>query len=127
MKQTYVLVHDTARQRAIEAIKAAPEGYQVVVSDPRRNLMQNARMWACLGEIAEQVDWYGQKLTADEWKDVFSAALRKQKVVPGTEQGTFVVIGQRTSQMTKSEMMDLIALAEAFGAERGVKFGGGDG
>lgn len=124
-KQTFILAHPTARQRAIEAIKAAPEGYQVVVSEPRRNLAQNARMWACLGEIAEQVDWYGQKLTADEWKDVLSAALRKQKVVPGIDQGAFVVIGQRTSQMTKSEMMDLIALAEAFGAERGVKFGGG--
>ena len=53
------------------------------------------------------------------WKDVFSAALKKQKVVPGLD-GGFVVCGQRTSQMGKREFADMIDLMCAFGAERGV-------
>lgn len=86
-----------------------------------RSLLQNARLWAMLTEISQQVDWYGRKLTPGEWKHVFTAALKKQDVVPGLD-GGFVVLGQSTSKMTKGEMADLQTLMEAFGAEQGVKF-----
>jgi hypothetical protein len=78
-------------------------------------------MWANLEDIAQQVTWYGVKLTKDEWKDVLTAALKKQKVVPGIE-GGFVVIGARTSKMTVLEMTELIELSTAFGTQQGVKF-----
>ena len=74
-----------------------------------------------LDEISDQVDWYGRKLTPEEWKHVFTAALKKQDVVPGLD-GGFVVLGQSTSKMTKAEMCDLQTLMEAFGAEKGVRF-----
>ena len=86
-----------------------------------RSLNQNRMMWANLEDIAQQVVWYGVKLTKDEWKDVLTAALKKQKVVPGIE-GGFVVIGARTSKMTVSEMTELIELSTAFGTQQGVKF-----
>lgn len=87
----------------------------------KRSDAQNRRLWSLLTDVSQQVDWYGQKLTPEEWKDVFSAALRKQKSVPGLD-GGFVVCGQRTSKMTKAEMAELQTLMEAFGAERGVQF-----
>jgi hypothetical protein len=86
-----------------------------------RSLNQNRMMWANLEDIAQQVTWYGVKLTKDEWKDVLTAALKKQKVVPGIE-GGFVVIGARTSKMTVPEMTELIELSTAFGTQQGVKF-----
>jgi hypothetical protein len=86
-----------------------------------RSLEQNRMMWANLEDIAQQVIWYGVKLTKDEWKDVLTAALKKQKVVPGIE-GGFVVIGARTSKMTVPEMTELIELSTAFGTQQGVKF-----
>ena len=86
-----------------------------------RSLNQNRMMWANLEDIAQQVVWYGVKLTKDEWKDVLTAALKKQKVVPGIE-GGFVVIGARTSKMTVPEMTELIELSKAFGTQQGVKF-----
>jgi hypothetical protein len=86
-----------------------------------RSLNQNRMMWANLEDIAQQVVWYGVKLTKDEWKDVLTAALKKQKVVPGLE-GGFVVIGARTSKMTVPEMTELIELSTAFGTQQGVKF-----
>lgn len=87
----------------------------------KRSDAQNRRLWAMLTEISQQVDWYGQKLTPEEWKHVFSASLNKQKVVPGLD-GGFVVLGLSTSRMTKGEMAELQTLMEAFGAERGVTF-----
>ena len=92
------------------------------VKPETRSNEQNRRLWAMLTDISQQVDWYGQKLTPEEWKHVFSAALAKQKVVPGLD-GGFVVLGQSTSKMTKAEMSDMQTLMEAFGAEREVVWG----
>jgi len=86
-----------------------------------RSLEQNSRLWAMLTDISKQVDWHGRKLKPEEWKDVFTAALKKQEVVPGLD-GGFVVLGQSTSKMTKGEMCDLQTLMEAFGADKGVRF-----
>ena len=99
-------------------------GHKMVleIKPATRSLEQNSRLWAMLDEISEQVDWYGRKLTPEEWKHVFTAALKKQDVVPGLD-GGFVVLGQSTSKMTKSEMCDLMELMNAFGAERNVKWG----
>lgn len=93
----------------------------LTVKPSTRSLEQNSRMWAMLTEISEQVEWYGNRLTAEEWKDVFSAAMKRAKVVPGLD-GGFVVCGQSTSKMTRAEMSEMQTLMEAFGAERGVKF-----
>jgi hypothetical protein len=120
-KQTFRLVHDEARRRAIQAVKDAPDGYIVTVSEPTRNLDQNAALWAMLTDISRKVDWYGNKLSQEEWKSVFSSALKKQKVVPGLD-GGFVVCGQATSKMTKLEFSELLELIAAFGENNGVKF-----
>ena len=90
-----------------------------------RSSEQNARMWAMLTEIARQVEWHGQKLTAEDWKDMATAALKRQRVVPGID-GGFVVLGQRTSKMTVGEMAELMDFLEAFGAEHGVRFSAPD-
>ena len=121
----FILAHAEARKRAVSAIMDAPDGYIVRITEPTRSLESNALLWVLLGEVSKQVEWYGSKLTAEEWKDVFSASLKKQKVVPALD-GGFVVCGQRTSKMTKSEFSDLIELIQAFGAERGVNFDGKD-
>ena len=121
MRRTFHLVHKVARQRAIEALQAAPDGYVVTIHEPTRNLEQNAALWAALSDISKQVEWYGQRLTPEEWKDVFTASLKRQKVVPGLD-GGFVVCGLSTSKMGKSEFSQLLDLAYAFGAEKEVKF-----
>lgn len=102
--------------------KNVPEGTTVEFRAPRRSLDQNALMWSLLGQISKQVDWYGQKLSSEDWKDVLTASLRRTRVVPGIDAGTFVPLGMRTSQMTKEEISELIELVYAFGAERGVQF-----
>jgi hypothetical protein len=116
------LAHQQARDRAVEAVRNAPDGFIVRISEETRTLAQNALLWPLLDCCAKQVDWYGQKLTKEEWKDVFTASLKKQKVVPGLD-GGFVVCGQSTKVMPKKEFSDLCELIFAFGAQRGVNFG----
>jgi hypothetical protein len=90
---------------------------------PKRTTEQNDLLWARLGDISRQVEWYGQHLSDADWKEVFTASIRKLRVVPGIDAGTFIPLGLRTSKMRKAEMSDLLELIAAFGAERGVVFG----
>lgn len=119
---SFILLNDLQRSKAIIAIKTAPDGYICTIKEATRSLEQNAKMWPLLHEIAEQVDWYGEKLTAEDWKDIFTASLRKSKVVPNLDSTGFVILGQSTSRLTKSEFSGLIELIMAFGAEKGVQF-----
>jgi hypothetical protein len=121
VKKVLKLTGPIARQASCRYINEAPEGFIVTISEPTRNLDQNARLWASLTELSEQVDWYGNKLCPEEWKIVLTAALRKEKVVPGIN-GGFVVLGQSTSKMSKREFSELLELLYAFGAEKGVTF-----
>ncbi len=93
----------------------------VTLGRQKRTNDQNALLWAVLTDVSTQVDWYGRKLTKEEWKDVFSAAWKQQDVVPGIN-GGFVVMGVRTSQMSKSDFAALIEIIYAFGAEKEVKW-----
>lgn len=122
MKQRFILVRQDVRQRALDAVKASPDGYCVIISEPTRNLEQNAKLWAALTDISNQVDWYGKKLTQEDWKNVFSSSLRKLSVVPNLDGSGFVALGQSTSSMTKQEFSELLELIMAFGAEKGVKW-----
>lgn len=120
MKRVFIMAHDLARQNAIRAVQDAPDGYSVTIAEPTRNLEQNARLWAMLADISAQVDWYGKRLTSEDWKHVFSSSLRKLEVVPNLDGSGFVALGMSTSKLSKREFSDLIEIMFAFGAERGV-------
>lgn len=116
------LVHQEARQRAAQACLEAPEGWEVKVLEPKRNNDQNAKLWALLSDVSEQVEWYGKQMTPEDWKHVFSAGLRKLTVVPSLDGSGFVALGMSTSRLSKREFSDLIELIYAFGSERGVRW-----
>lgn len=100
--------------------RAKEEGrWQILLGPVKRSQEQNAKFWACLTDISEQVVWHGVKLSPDEWKDVMTAALKRSKVVPGID-GGFVVLGQHTSSMGKAEFSELLELTIAFGSQHGV-------
>jgi hypothetical protein len=123
MSRAVVQIKCNADRNLIERwARGVPEGTTVEFRAPRRSIDQNALMWSLLGQISKAVDWYGQKLSSEDWKDVLTASLRRTRVVPGIDPGSFVPLGMRTSQMTKEEISDLLELIYAFGAERGVKF-----
>ena len=95
----------------------------VTIKPETRSSAQNRRMWVLLQALADQVVWHGQKLSASEWKDACSAALKRQRVIPGLEGSGFVVLGTSTSTMSRAEMGDLQDFIEAFGTQHNVDFG----
>lgn len=118
-QQAHVAI--TAAYQAIKPHLMAGRGYDLTIKPETRSSAQNRRLWAMLGDVARQVVWHGQKLQAEDWKHIFSASLKRTRVCPGID-GGFVVLGQSTSQMTRTEMNDMHTLMEAFGAEHEVRF-----
>jgi hypothetical protein len=101
-------------------LKTHPDA-ALIVTEPRRTKDQNSKLWPMLGDIAAQVEWHGQYLKDFEWKDIFTAALKRYRAVPGID-GGIVLLGMRTSRMTRSEFSELVESIYAFGAERDVKW-----
>lgn len=125
-QQTYILAHDLARRRAVAAVVEAPAGYVIKVEEPRRNLDQNALLWVLLEAFSRQLQWpvngAMQTLTAEEWKDVLSAAFRREsvRVAMGLD-GGMVMLGLRTSKMGKREFAEFIEFIQSVAADRGVE------
>ena len=120
--QTIILVGDTQRQFAHRCIGEAPVGYVVTIREETRTAAQNRKMWPMLKDVSDQVDWYGKSLRPDDWKNMFTASLRKAQVVPSIDGDGFVTIGHSTSSMGKREFCDLIELIYAFGAQHDVRW-----
>jgi hypothetical protein len=69
-------------------------------------------MWPLLKDLSEQVVWYGEKLTRDEWKDLITVLVnqtndQQQKSAPGIGGGR-VYFGVRTSKSSKRYMVYVI-------------------
>ena len=90
-----IIASASDRRKASEWIAKAPWNTRVTFNGPKRSVPQNDLMWSRLTEISQTVVWYGQKLSPDDWKDVFTASLRKARVVPGLDAGSFVPLGKR--------------------------------
>lgn len=112
----------TAWTECVKPMLLAGHRLVLEVKPETRSNEQNRRLWAMLTDISRQVDWYGQKLSPEDWKHMFTASLKKTRAVPGID-GGIVVLGQSTSKMTKAEMCELQELMSAFAAERGVLLG----
>ena len=106
----------------VKSMLMAGHRLSLSVKKQTRSLEQNARMWAMLTDISQQVEWYGKRLTTEDWKHVFTSSLRKLDVVPNLDGTGFVALGMSTSAMTVREMTDLIELMFAFGADKGVRW-----
>ena len=121
-RATLVLSNDLVREKAAQWCRKAPAGTRIEFKKARRSLPANALMWVRLTEISQQLEWHGQKLAPADWKDMFTASLRKARVVPGLDPGGFVLLGLHTSDMSKEEMGALLDLIDAFAAQHGVVF-----
>lgn len=119
------LTHELARTTAINVINQLPvdseHPLRIVIDEDKRSLAQNRMMWAVLNDIAKQIEWNGEQLTAEEWKHLITANLHGQKCFKGIG-GGLVFMGLSTRKMNKKEFADVVTCAEQFGAENGVKF-----
>ena len=110
--------------RSLEINDVKPK--KVVIDELTRNNEQNALMWSLLECFSKQLQWVvnGQLvyLDSEEWKDILSAAFKNetQRIAMGLD-GGMVMLGMRTSKMTKPEFSEFIEFIYSVGAERNVK------
>lgn len=122
-KPSFALRTESDRARAIALLQRVDlsAGWTWTMREEVRSDAQNRRMWAMLRDISRQVEWYGQKLSDEDWKHIFSASVQKQRAVPGLD-GGFVVLGISTRKQSKAWFNDMFEVMEAFAADRNVRF-----
>lgn len=120
-----ILTTPETRERFCRWVMAAPRNTVAALKGVKRSIPQNSRLWALLTDVARQAEWAGQKRTTEQWKDLFTGAVKAAannlEVVPGLG-GGFMILGLRTSEMSKAEMADLQTYIEAWGTQHGVVF-----
>jgi hypothetical protein len=125
-KRIFVLAHRQARANAAHFAYEAPEGWMVTFSEPKRNLDQNAKFHAIVGDIAKSgLKWAGKPRTAAQWKVLLvsghaAATNEGSEMVPGLE-GEFVNLRESTALMSKKRSASLIEYALAFCAMNQVR------
>lgn len=120
------MAHAEARRRAIQAVQEAPDGHAVTISEPTRSLEQNSALWRVLQAFADQLQWPVngklEWLSAEEWKDILSAAFQRESVrLAAGLDGGMVMLGQRTSKFSKRQFSEFLEFLNATAVERGVE------
>ena len=115
-----------ARDYAKKLADELPDTYFATFREAKRSDEQNALLWKLLTDLSEQVPWsmngVEQKLSPEDWKDLATAALKKEQRVAAGMDGGFVFLGRRTSNMSKRTFSDLLEVIFAFGSQHGVEW-----
>jgi len=115
-----------ARDNAVTAVLTAPVGVAVTLAKPTRSTKQNAAQWPILDAFSRSLQWpvNGQMvyMTAEEWKDVLTAAFRgeRARLAMGLDGGV-VMLGSRTSQFESDKFSEWLEFLNATAAHRGVE------
>jgi hypothetical protein len=124
MRQTFHLSHEQARQRAIQAVQSAPDGFVVQVKESSRTLEQNALIHALLTDVGQALNWKfnGQTVDVEDLKSIFVAAYRKTsgeatRFVVGLD-GQPVILNWRTRDFTKRECAEFVEMVYAWLTEQ---------
>lgn len=138
MKKRFVLVHDLARQRAIEHVRSAPHGYVVEVKEQGKSREQEEKYHAMIGDIADQWRYLGMKWRPEHMKRILVDAFKIDtkdddelaecwrqmgdvQLAPGMRGGV-VILGDQTRSFPKKLAIAFIEWLYALGAEHGVEW-----
>lgn len=118
-----ILAYEADRQKAARWVMQAPVNTRVEFKKPRRTVPQSDKMWAMLTEISEQKTHHGIRLDPDDWKKLFVNQLHRElRLVPNLDGNGFVALNNSSSDLSVSEMSDLIELILAWGSAHDVQF-----
>jgi hypothetical protein len=105
----------------------AGHSYTLTLEEARRTGDQNDKLHAMLSDIAQQVEWSGQRWSVEDWKRLLTYAwMRAEKqsaqIVPAVDGHGFDVLYRRTSRLSKKELASLIDYIYAWAAEQNVNW-----
>ncbi|MBN3822301.1 hypothetical protein G3O00_01540 [Burkholderia sp. Ac-20384] len=131
-KQSYRLVHSTARQFASRACIQAPDGFIVEIKPPPKSRDQEAKYHSMFSEIAKQVPFMGAMRDLETWKRLLVDAFARVKaaegdpvqgvgaIIPNLDGSGFVQLGVQTRRFSKRHASEFIEFLYAWGAENNV-------
>jgi len=98
------------------------DGWTLVLTRKRSDI-QNARLWAILGEIVKQrPEHHGMKMSADDYKILFVHGLRKEaRFIFDLDGEGMIPIAYSSSNLTVSEFSDLFEIIEVWCAREGIE------
>ena len=122
MAQTIILRGPSQRALAKQVIDRAPQDAVVRISEPTRNLDQNAKMWAMLSDVSRAKP-EGRHWTPETWKCAFMHSLGHQvKFCEGLDGSGPFPLGFHSSRLTVRQMADLITVIQEYGDRHGVRW-----
>lgn len=114
-RKSFILISPSIRQNAINAVRAALDGWRVSISKPTRTDAQNDKMWAMLSDVA-RASPEGHRWTPETWKAAFMHYLGHQVIFcQGLEDSGPFPIGFRSSKLSVGQMADLITCIQEYG------------
>lgn len=110
-----------------KAMLLAQHRMQLSVRPQTRSGEQNSRLHATLADVADQVEWAGQKRDTNTWKRLMVSAWLRARgesaiVLPSVDGAGIDVIYEPTHTMTRSQVAELNDYIVAWGVMHGVVF-----
>ena len=95
--------------------------------EPKRSTEQSDKMWAMIGDVRRQRPLlHGLKMTADMWKSVFmQAAGMEVTLLPTLAGDGFFPYGNRSSELNREEMSNVIEQIYQYAAQEGLELNEG--
>lgn len=138
MKQRFIIrpYPHPARQNALNAVHAAPDGHVVTVAEPVKSREQEEKYHAMIGEIAKQHKLFGRLWDTEDMKRILVdqfrrdtikefaelwAAMGHVEMCPSIDGMGVVALGVQTRKFGKKLGSVFIEWLSAFGAENGIK------
>lgn len=128
MSRAILTLDSTAkREQAIDWIRKAKTGSRVEFKGPARSIDQNSRFWAMLTDCAVQGRINGRRFNTEDWKIMFMTAYAEERGIeirhlPALNRAGMIPCGRSSSDLSVSEMSELMEWIAAWGAENGIKF-----
>lgn len=120
--QTIRLVSPETRRRAHMLIDYAPEGAVLNIKEAGRTNDQNAKLWACIGDVARAKP-EGRNYKTEVWKALFMAEAGFKPHFEQSLDGQGIIpVGYKSSRLTKREFADLLTAVLAYGDQHGVQW-----
>lgn len=118
----YRLVSDKVRANAVEAVRNAPDGSIITISEPTRSKEQSSKMWALIGDVMRTKP-EGRQWAKETWRAAFMHSLGHQiAFAEGLDNSGPFPIGFHSSNLNVKQMRDMIDVIYAYGNEHQVQW-----
>jgi hypothetical protein len=121
MTQTVWLRGEHQRRLAHQLIDKAPINAVVKISPEQRSLDQNNKMWAMISDVSRQKP-EGRLHVPEVWKAIFMAACGHEVQFENGLDNKPFPIGFRSSNLSKTQMADLIEYMYFYGSKHDIKW-----